>query len=626
MYVLFNSTDRGSLKNLHIINERKDYCRASATVSVNGADYFFERQTAKMENKKGPFGVTSLNAYKLLPDGTKAELNGEQRNDTDKFIKSLIGTGEDFLITSVSSQDNLKSYINHGATHRKQIVSRFLDLDIFDRIYDIANKAANSTRSLHKNVTVREWLKDIEGCRTEIKRLETRSAEIETFLPGLRAELLSGQAELDSLDVVQPVTPQQLKAKQVDAKNAQRLIDSKIVDNKNTKETLEAKQKVLQKYISACEKVEIESLRATKTQLDAFVTDSRIKNFKLKEEKTKLDTMEKSVKKLLTVPCGDSFPTCLFIKDSHEAKLTIEQQRTIVKELSDECSSLDESIEELGNPGETISKYESVIQAQSKLQQDISILTVGLLTGENELSKAHVSSAQIASELTDMEKAFQDEQNQRKMTVRIEVDLLQDSIREFEAELRKTGQFVGRQQSLIETYESDKDRFAKLDEELRIHELVASAFSKRGVPNRVIHSQLPIINSQINKLLHGIVNFTIELESDVETNALDVFINYGEKQRIIELASGMEKVIASLVLRAALTIITTLPKSDIFIIDEGFADLDETGVEICNRLVKSFKNYFRNIIIITHLDGIKEMADNLIEIARVDGDSRVLNG
>jgi DNA repair exonuclease SbcCD ATPase subunit len=248
------------------------------------------------------------------------------------------------------------------------------------------------------------------------------------------------------------------------------------------------------------------------------------------------------------------------------------------------------------------------------------------LTGENELSKAHVSSAQIASELTDMEKAFQDEQNQRKMTVRIEVDLLQDSIREFEAELRKTGQFVGRQQSLIETYESDKDRFAKLDEELRIHELVASAFSKRGVPNRVIHSQLPIINSQINKLLHGIVNFTIELESDVETNALDVFINYGEKQRIIELASGMEKVIASLVLRAALTIITTLPKSDIFIIDEGFTDLDETGVEICNRLVKSFKNYFRNIIIITHLDGIKEMADNLIEIARVDGDSRVLNG
>jgi DNA repair exonuclease SbcCD ATPase subunit len=61
------------------------------------------------------------------------------------------------------------------------------------------------------------------------------------------------------------------------------------------------------------------------------------------------------------------------------------------------------------------------------------------------------------------------------------------------------------------------------------------------------------------------------------------------------------------------------------IIDEGFGTMDESGVESCNRLLTSLKKYFRIILVITHVDGIKDMADHMIEISKNEKDSHVVS-
>lgn len=625
MYALFNGSDRGSLKNLYVINNRKDFCKTNAVVSVNGTDYLFERQTVKMENRNGPFGVTGLNAFKLNADGSRHELNGEQRNDTDKFIRSLIGTPEDFLITSVSTQDNLKRYINEGPTQRKQIVSRFLDLDIFERVYKLANKDVNTTQTLHKNIAVKNWVAEIATSRNEIKRLEDESKALGRELPRLRKEYAAKQMELESLSNVKPVSHEQLKSKKAEIVSLVNLLKQKQAEVESIKLSLDSKQLTLQKLISACEKIDIDDLRKRKERIDVIMHDVRTKNFSLHQEQSKLNSMEKSVKKLTTVPCGDQFPTCQFIRDSHENKATIDTQRTIVANFTSEIEALEAEILQLGgNPDAMIQKYERALMEQAKLQSEISTLTVNLVKIDASITSTQNSIKVAEDQYAELEKAFQDEQNQRRMQVKSDVDQLGAKIADSEQTRRKNSQFIGREETKIEAYVEEKKRFETLDSQLRVEELVASAFSKRGVPNRVIHNQLPVINAELNKLLHGIVNFSVELESDPETNSLDVFINYGDYRRVVELCSGMEKVVISLALRAALTIITTLPKSDIFVVDEGFADLDPTGIEICNRLLASFKEYFKNVIIITHIDGIKDIADNLIEITREDGCSRVV--
>jgi exonuclease SbcC len=104
---------------------------------------------------------------------------------------------------------------------------------------------------------------------------------------------------------------------------------------------------------------------------------------------------------------------------------------------------------------------------------------------------------------------------------------------------------------------------------------------------------------------------------------MDVFIDYGDSKRIIELASGMEKMISSLAIRVALINVSSLPKSSMLIIDEGFGSLDETNLEACGRLLHSLKKSFKNILVISHIDQIKDIVDNTIDIMKSGVDSRV---
>ena len=62
-----------------------------------------------------------------------------------------------------------------------------------------------------------------------------------------------------------------------------------------------------------------------------------------------------------------------------------------------------------------------------------------------------------------------------------------------------------------------------------------------------------------------------------------------------------EKMMASLAIRVALINVSTLPKTNMLIIDEGFGALDETNLEACSKLLETFKKWFKNIIVINYL-------------------------
>jgi DNA repair exonuclease SbcCD ATPase subunit len=88
----------------------------------------------------------------------------------------------------------------------------------------------------------------------------------------------------------------------------------------------------------------------------------------------------------------------------------------------------------------------------------------------------------------------------------------------------------------------------------------------------------------------------------------------------------MEKTIASLAVRVAMINVSSLPRPDIFIIDEGFGTLDDSAVEACNRLLVSLKRYFKAIAVITHVDGIKDVVDCVLEIGKHEKDAKILHG
>lgn len=625
LYSLFNTSDRGSLKNLNLINERKDYCHAKSTVMVNGVDYLFERQTVKMENKKGPFGVTGLNAYKINNDGSKSDLNGEQRTDTDKIIRNLIGTVDDFMITGVSTQDDMKKFIKEGSSVRRQVISRFLDLDIFERVHDIVKQDVNSVKTSLKNLSVQDWDNLILKKLAEIQEQDVLFKVAEDRLADRRQILSELQLKESSMKQFEPTTKEAVNAARkaltnlmsthdVSKSNHQRLL-LEVNDHKEKLDKLEAIKKV----------VDIDELRTRyEAQRNLEATLTRIKH-QYEKENDALARQEKSMLKLLEVPCGDAFPTCKFIKDSHQDKATIAEQRKKVAKLLAELKEAEDSLETIKKENilEKIKKAEQVQKLHQNHQSEIAKKSMEVIRLERELSELLVSLSAAQEKFSALQEAHENSENLELVFLKQEIDNILADISVAERQKIASVQQKGRLESDIEKFRLEKQRYEDLYEELKLFELVSNAFSKRGIPNRIIHSQLPIINHEISKILAGIINFTVELEADTDSNSMDIYINYGDSRRIIELGSGMEKVLSALAIRVALSIVSTLPKTDMLIIDEGFSDLDETQIETCNRMIRSLKKYFKNIIIITHLAGIKEVVDNMIEVTCVEHDSKV---
>ena len=137
-----------------------------------------------------------------------------------------------------------------------------------------------------------------------------------------------------------------------------------------------------------------------------------------------------------------------------------------------------------------------------------------------------------------------------------------------------------------------------------------------------------IINSKINSILSEVVEFKIELEILPNGDIVETFFFSEDKCDALPLASasGSQKFIASIVITEALRYMSRLTKPSIRIIDEGFGTLDDELTMGVVNILNYLRNKYKNVLIITHRNEIKDFADSIIEVAKVtDGlDKEVL--
>ncbi len=625
MYMLHNSTDRGSIKNLHVVNARKPYCYARGIINVDGTDYIIERQTTKSEDKRGKINAsTALNVFRM-DEGDAVDLAGEQRTDTEKVIRKLIGSPDDFLLTSLSAQDEIKLFISQGSTRRRQILARFLDLDIFDKMYDLGKNDLNSTKAVLKSLPDRDWMaldtqcyQQIEDCDDQIENKQVQLSELSDQLEQLRRTLASHKD-------FTPVTKAQVEAMRARVTSSLEQYDD-LIRKVNLNE--EQSEKLNSRIEKIVELQKEHNLTDLKRRLDAFRTlEASVVALKHSHEKESsiLKQQERSLKILDDVPCGDKFPKCKFIKDAHLLKDKVDPQREKSVKALEKLQRADEALQVLKqeNLVDRVNKIEQLHEMHTKLKVEISTKHVESVRLEAHAESVKVALAPIQSKLLELEEALKNEENAEVVSLRAEIDALQAASRRLDTEKLSLATERGRIQTIIDKHAGERQQREEILKKMRAYELVTSAFSRRGIPSVITRSQLPIINAEIAKILQGIVDFTVELETDDDSDSTEIYINYGDSRRIIELGSGMEKMVASVAIRVALINVSSLPKTDMFIIDEGFGALDDAGVEACNRLLMSLKRYFRLVIVITHVEGVKDAADLVIDVTKNEKDAKV---
>jgi len=629
LFTLFNSTSKNSRKNLNIINQNKEIGRGRAEILVNGKVYSVEREsekyTKKLKGEETLEAKTDLN-FKFVDElGQIVSKNGLSRNDTDKNIRKVFGTLEDFLLTSMASQHGALSFISEGSTRRKEILAKFLDLELFEKKFKIAKEEASDLRGALKRVEDRDFETELAEAQEQLEANEavTTDKKKECYNHTLELEIQKG--ELDALS---------LKLQSVPAE---------IIDINSILSSLSEKAESIQTLGEESRQIKIEcdEKRALYEKITAFMETFNIESYRKKEEeitqlnesidqiqgqidsvKTQKGIHQKKVSLLSEVPCGEEFSHCKFIKDAYSSK---KQIPTILEELESYNSrylAFNNDLHTYDAPKvrEYIEKYDQVVekrdmtanqiaQCELKVQKNnnkIMILEneVKELNVKKELYENNKEAIENYSDLLDDKKEIQKRIKKCEKQISKCEDALQDL-------LISHGGFVER----VENIRKQQVDLQMLREEYEAFDLFMRCMHPNGISYDIIKKRLPIINDEIAKVLANVVDFEVFFEED--GNRLNIQIKHPKHDpRPLEMGSGAEKSIAAMAIRLALLSVSTLPKPNFFILDEPGTSLDEENMEGFVKILDLTKSYFDKVFLISHLDSLKDCVDTQLVIEK----------
>ena len=204
LFLFFNTTTKTN-KAEEIFNRfrNKDKVVVKGEIQIDGEDYIIVREVnRKLKRNKSEYTVsTSLEFFKKLSDGSLQNFTGEQRRETEEFIKKSIGTMDDFLMTILTTSTNLEELIDSKPTARGQVLSRFLGLDSLKLKEDVAKEiTSNYSKGMISNIYNVESLKEeIEIGKLDIEQENKNIQKCIDELTDVNGRIEKGQGYRDDL-------------------------------------------------------------------------------------------------------------------------------------------------------------------------------------------------------------------------------------------------------------------------------------------------------------------------------------------------------------------------------------------------------------------------------------------
>ena len=194
-FCLFDKTPR-AFRGDHIMNIRKKSFDCKLAFDVNGEVYVIKRTGKK--NKKGAVRV-DVEFWKEHDDGTKTILNGEDRFDTNASIRSIVGTYEDFILTTLSGQHGNSLFIDKSNSERKVLLNQFMGLNIFEQLERVANEESKELYGVLKKFSREDFTEQLVSLQNDIETHNIELLEVQTEIDDFDREIEGLQVEMETL-------------------------------------------------------------------------------------------------------------------------------------------------------------------------------------------------------------------------------------------------------------------------------------------------------------------------------------------------------------------------------------------------------------------------------------------
>lgn len=609
MFLFFNETTK-TTKAEEIFNRftDKDSVVVKGEITIDGEDYIILRKIERKKSKKGDWNVkTELDFFKKLSDGTLQNFTGEQRRETENFIKNSIGTKEDFLMTILTTSTNLEELLESKPTARGQVLSRFMGLEFLKRKEEVAKEIYSEfNKSKISNLYSSEQLKtDIDNYVIKIKESQNKIKECEVELKDIEENINKGKQYRDDM----------LNKKHND-------IDKEILfmnpeESKNEIEKLNNEKLLINNKLK-----ELKVIEPSEFYYEDKHDDVKEEYNKVFKEKIELDTKIKEIEKLQSSVKGG-------IKCEHCGielmNATITQQK--ISELDGYISQKEEK--------------EGLMQVLFEKEQ--SYVNLKREFDEYEKNKLIKEKYELSVESCDLKiegiknkiQRWEEVQDKIKSNKKIDEMLIKADLRLEELERLKKNKEneISSTEYTIKTnnekIDHNKNLILKIKEEEEkdiVYKVYLESYGKNGVSKVIMRTMMPLINSELQRLMEDSSYFKLEVrindKSEVEFIMVD---NSTGVEKLMVSGSGYEKTIASLALRSVLSKICSLPKPNIVVFDEVFGKISNDNLEMVSEFFIKIKTYFDKIFLISHNPLVNQWADSTVKISKQNNVSKILN-
>ncbi len=616
----------------HVLNNKKSRFHCKFEFELGKYKYFIERNARKHNN-----GHVKVNVdfWRIDDAGNHESLNGDQRDSTNKIIQQYLGSYDDFVLTALSLQNNNTGFIDKSQRERKELLSQFLDIDIFEQLYSIGHEDIRETAALIREYKRKDFSTDLaaandiitqySGSYEQMKLDKSEHEEMKTNLNDIIFNMTKELKKVDETlddpdDILYEITQlnDQLGNTRLDRDQQKDLI-------KNQKKLI----KETDQKINKIDKTNLENLLNELTELDAQ-QNGLVHELKMKQ--LKIQHAEKMVSKLDKHEWDEDCSFCMANPWLKETKEVAELLPKLKEEEFGIITHLQEIESNVFNINET--KPKEKLEAVNALGSLLLNYDKTLVTMEHSLKGTKWDIESILNQIKDKRKELTKSQKQKDNIAfnkikNSEIQEIRDEISTVSLEL---GQLdtklltLSGKLKMAEKTRSDAqggiDRLKELEQQYSGYEYYQKAVNRDGVPYHLITKALPQIESEINNILNQIVEFTIVLHTDGKN--INAHIVYDDDNYWpLELTSGMEKFISSLAIRTSLINVSNLPRPNFLAIDEGFGVLDSDNLNSMFLLFDYLKSQFGFLMCISHIDAMRDIVDKLVEIKKVNGYSEI---